>query len=256
MRTIIDRSKDTLFTYVCNSDDSIILFSINILSAEETEYLIERINISSYEVKELVKKTAYLDEKTSSGEYISCIDVCNNFIYAYGGISGQCDSVTEYNLNGRLNNRWELKDMESFLSSDHVQEGFKDGVWSMHVNESYVVLHTLNQRSIMFRMSDSGLDKMEIPDELYKDIPGEFQFVEIPSGERGLIYFAACYSDTNNLYVFDVVKKIFSAYTMPSGNKNGRMPVSTTNDGNIIMRDIDFSHGSTMYILNADDIKQ
>ncbi len=43
MRELMSADRDNVFSYIRGTDDDIFLFSINALSADETEYIVERI---------------------------------------------------------------------------------------------------------------------------------------------------------------------------------------------------------------------
>lgn len=191
-------------------------------------------------------------ESQWSGEFISCIDVFNDYIYTYGQNDKNEIMINCYTNEGKLKNTYMINQLDSFLSpdADNVEDGFTDAVWSMNVIEDYIVLNTVNKRHCLFKINENELEKSSIPEVLYSEIPGNFQYVKKLDNHR--IYFAACYIEENNLYILDTKKNTFKIYSLPVGNKYEKMPVYVTCSGTMVLRSLQNNLDETLHILRGD----
>lgn len=252
VRNIISRNKDILFSYIKQIENSLILFSINIISADETEYIIEKISPDTGDLDILIQKSVVGLESQWSGEFISCIDVFNNYIYTYGQNDKNEIMINRYTDEGELNNTYMINQLDAFLSpdADNVEDGFTDTVWEMNVIEDYIVLKTINKRHCLFKINENELEQISIPEVLYSEIPGDFQYIKKLDNHR--IYFSACYIEENNLYILDTEKNTFKIYSLPVGNNYEKMPVYVTHSGSMVLRSLQNDSDETLYLLSGD----
>lgn len=219
-KTIFSREKDTLFSFIRKTDDVAILLSKSALSATETEYLIERIDARTGEVEEIVKEIAKDTDDGWSGEFISAMDVYDNIVYTYEVSKVNGDFVKCYTATGELKNEYRVNDSDSFFEpkNQDFPEGFRDTLWSIIADNGYIMLNTLNERHALYKIEGNELQAVSIPDVLHANIPGDYSY-SADSFADNRIYLAACYLDTDNLYVFDTEKNRFEIYTIPAGKK-------------------------------------
>lgn len=251
-KTIFSREKDTLFSFIRKTDDAAILLSKSILSATETEYLIERIDAKTGDVTEIVKEIANDTDDGWSGEFISAMDVYDNVVYTYEVSKANGDFIKCYTAMGKLKNEYQVNDADSFFEpkDQDAPEGFRDTLWSIIVDNGYIMLSTLNARHAVYKIEGDELQAVSIPDALHANIPGDYSY-SADSFADNRIYLAACYLDTDNLYVFDTEKNKFEIYTIPAGKKNNKMPIEITENGKLILQDINNTENGNIYLLDT-----
>lgn len=251
-KTIFSREKDTLFSFIRKTDDVAILLSKSALSATETEYLIERIDARTGEVEEIVEEIAKDTDDGWSGEFISAMDVYDNIVYTYEVSKVNGDFVKCYTATGELKNEYRVNDSDSFFEPKNQDspEGFRDTLWSIIADNGYIMLNTLNERHALYKIEGNELQAVSIPDVLHANIPGDYSY-SADSFADNRIYLAACYLDTDNLYVFDTEKNRFEIYTIPAGKKNNKMPIKITENGKLILQDINNTENGNIYLLDT-----
>ena len=250
-KTVFSREKDTIFSFIRKTDDAAILLSKSALSATETEYLIERIDAKTGEVAEIVKEIAKDTDDSWSGKFISAMDIYDNIIYTYEVSKENGDFIKCYTSTGGLKNEYKVNDSESFFGSQNqdAPEEFRDTLWSIIADNGYIMLNTLNERHALYKIEGNELQAVSIPDVLHVNIPGDYSY-SADSFADNRIYLAACYLDTDNLYVFDTEKNKFEIYTIPVGIKNNKMPINITENGKLVLQDINNTENGNIYLLD------
>lgn len=252
IKTVFLREKDTPFSFIRKTDDAAILLSKSTLSETETEYLIERIDAKTGEVAEIVKEMAYDTNEGWSGEYIAAMDVYDNIIYTYEISKKNGDCIKCYTAMGKLENEYKVNDSDSFFEpkDQDIPEKFRDTLWSIIADNGYIMLSTLNGRHALYKIEGNDLQAVSIPDVMYANIPGDYSY-SADSLADNRIYLAACYLDTDNLYVFDTEKNKFEIYTIPAGKKNNKMPIEITENGKLILQDVNNTENGNIYLLDT-----
>ncbi len=132
VRELMSADRDNVFSYIRGTDDDIFLFSINALSADETEYIVERILPDTAETETVIRKSAGTAEGEGDGEAaegtsISCVDTHGESIYTYevtfdGGRGKDISTVNRYTGAGKLTDSYTLDGFDAFLEPGSEQK--------------------------------------------------------------------------------------------------------------------------------------
>lgn len=292
VRELMSADRDNVFSYIRGTDDDIFLFSINALSADETEYIVERILPDTAETETVIRKSAGTAEGEGDGEAaegtsISCVDTHGESIYTYevtfdGGRGKDISTVNRYTGAGKLTDSYTLDGFDAFLEPGSEQkqddssaseaspegaasasgvsgeqnaspeqgasaesagqpENFRDTVWSINVHDGYILLNTINSRHAIYKIEEDKLIRVESPEELSKDVSGDYQYASGYRSGEDQIFFAACFLSERNLCLFDPDTLTFGWRTIPAGRENCTYAFHLSDKGDLIIQETNYA---------------
>ena len=185
--------------YVYTIDNNLILFGPNEKGAT-TNYYINKINLDTNEEKNIITKKM----KNLSGELIACIDVDDKYIYTFSiEVDGNIEKykICQYDTNGTLLNTYPF-DLKFYLDSTTLR-GQDDAIAKIYKENDNFILTTLGGRVLIFKCKDNVLQPVKLPENLYKDNPSGFRFLEYYDGNSEFGYFVNSFKENNIVTVFN-----------------------------------------------------
>lgn len=281
VRELMSADRDNVFSYIRGTDDDIFLFSVNALSADETEYIVERILPDTAEKETVIRKSAGTAEGEGDGEAeegtsISCVDTHGESIYTYevtfdGGRGKDISTVNRYTGAGKLTDSYTLEGFDAFLEpgsepkqddssasgvsgeqnaspeqgasmeSAGQPENFRDTVWSINVHDGYILLNTINSRHAIYKIEEDKLIRVESPEELSEDVSGDYQYASGYRSGADQIFFAACFLREKNLCLFDPDTMTFGWRTIPAGREYCTYAFDLSDKGDLIIQETNYA---------------
>jgi hypothetical protein len=208
-------SKNLILDGIFPLDDGIVSFRSESVSEEERVYHAEIIDCKTHERKALNLS----DSSDISHPDIISLDTNRDKIYVFtekGKPENMEYAIMEYSKDGKQTNRYPI-DLSKFEYNDATVEVQGDPVYTIYENLGYYIYQTYNGRiRIEYLGSDEKLTPINIPGNMYSDIPSMFGYVGNKGLEYSQLYFI-CNSSISkeSFYVMDVNKREFTSYILP-----------------------------------------
>lgn len=245
---------DTVFSYIYSIDNVLILFSIDAIDSEVTEYNIKQINLSDYSKKNIVSKRF----SNKEAEFIPAIDVDDKYIYAL--LVKQVNEkqnyhIIKYDLGGNALKSYKL-DLKNFIEQvnpSNKNDVEKDIIFNIYKENNYFILTTLNGRISIFQQNKDGIDSIEVPKDLYEDFPSGYNFLNHLGKDNQFAYFVNPNKSKNTMYVFDYTTGEFTSINF-STDKNNINVYYRNETGDILLKKMNlYSINKQQYFYLKED---
>ena len=214
--TIKEWQENTLFSGVYKIGDQIVLCNINIWE-DETEYTITLIDSISLKETDVLRARADFQ----SGVIVKCISVDADYIYAFketyfSDNSNTNHSISVYDSAGN-NIRNISVDLNAFLDkSDELKMVDRDSIFDLYKEGEYFIFGSLNGRiNIQSFNEKNETEQLEIPEPLYINLPGGYNFLKSPSIDNAYSYIVNPFTGENTMYIFDNSTANFKSISLP-----------------------------------------
>lgn len=198
-------------------DDGILL-SNQIETATGVDYVVQLIDVDATNQIQTILKTSY-DDHTGSGEVIMGIDWDQSSLYCfmYTIVSDHVTNyrIREYTLDGNVKREYDL-DLFSFLkpSQGGMEADDGDAVLQLGKIGDYFILHTLNNRNLIFKKVNDSLEQVDIPESLASFDAGA-TFMGRIGNSKPYGYFYTT-DESYQLFIFDSDDGSFSSLYLQS----------------------------------------
>lgn len=207
----IVKTLDGQYTYVdfAVTDQLIALLSVEMNDLGETVYQVESINRDNG-TDEVVTVERYSE---SVGNCITCIDAVKDHIYAYMiTIDSEklAYQIIDFNVASGESIVYPL-DLSTFFESQGTINN--DSILTLKKVGTSFILNSINGRILIINQENGKLATIEIPEDLYRKIPGGYHLLYNSHPGETTCYIV---SDTNepSIYVYDSKHKTVSSISM------------------------------------------
>lgn len=185
--------------YVYTIDNNLILFGPN-EKGETTDYYINKINLDTNKEENIIKKKM----KNQNGELIACMDVDDKYIYTFSiKVDGNIEKyiISQYDTSGTLFKTYPF-DLKFYIDSATFR-GQDDAILKIYKENDNFILTTLGGRVFVYKIVNDKLQPVKLPENLYKDNPSGFRFLEYYDGNSEFGYFVNSFKENNIVTVFN-----------------------------------------------------
>ncbi len=242
---IMNRKSITHLTDLLSFKNELIFFTVN--TANETtinldnvinEYNVDLINISNKKINRFFSEK--YNRSNEKGNIITAVAADDTFIYCFQDSSNE---IIQYNASGEEIKRYSL-DIKSFLEPSFLKElDLTDFIFQLKKSDQYFILSTLNQRKLIYKIDNSGLLPVSLPEELSAEFPN-YRIGEINNGKFDNIYFINQSRGDKTVIIFESKAGKFKYLDIPL-KENVMRTIYMNSEGDLLIQEYFFDeHGN------------